>query len=518
MLKNKLQIILTVVLVFLILYPLSMEADDGGIKNRRENKTEKLEIQAITGTWINLPYKDVRNKYTNPQNFDNTSPQLWEAKVRELSAIGIEYLIFMEVANDEKAYYPSRLMPWHFDNHQKSPVEAILDEAAKQNMKVFMSTGWAKNHDDNMLDPAIKARQVQIMEEIASLYKNHKAFYGWYLPAEDCLCPIFTETAVQSVNTLTQKANALTPGKKTMISPYGIGLSDFEHPDFEKQLAKLKVDIIAYQDEVGCVRDKFTLPRLKQNWQKMRDIHNRLNIELWANCETFTWEEGANDRNSALLPSAYPRLLSQQAAASAASVDRIISFMFTGILEDPKSEFQLGQPTWSNVMYNDYTSWLKGDMFWKLMDAGFLNQLTNSATPAMISDPKLKTLLDNKTAEEDTGDKNWVKFMNGHHEILIDMQKNTSIEHVFIRSLNFNQDKIQAPHKVYIYTSEDGAIYQLSAIKDVAIFPNNKHDAWIDGVFFENINKNVRYIKIAFDVFDNVFIDEIFINPLIRNF
>ena len=46
-------------------------------------------------------------------------------------------------------------------------------------------------------------------------------------------------------------------------------------------MAKLKVDIIAYQDEVGCVRDKFTLPRLKKNWQRMRDIHNRLNIEMW---------------------------------------------------------------------------------------------------------------------------------------------------------------------------------------------------------------------------------------------
>ena len=39
-------------------------------------------VKPITGTWINLAYKDVRNKYTNPQNFDNTDPKLWEAKVR----------------------------------------------------------------------------------------------------------------------------------------------------------------------------------------------------------------------------------------------------------------------------------------------------------------------------------------------------------------------------------------------------------------------------------------------------
>mgnify|MGYP002956827625 FL=1 len=253
----------------------------GSDESRKEKMVQSVSVvQPITGTWINLAYKDVRNKYTNPQHFDNMDPKLWTAKVRELANMGIEYLVFMEVANEGKAYYPSKLMPWLYNDKLQSPVDAILDEAAKHGMKVFMSTGWAKDQDDNLLDPVIKERQLQIMEELASLYKNHKAFYGWYLPVEDCLCPIFAEHAVQSVNALTEKAHSLTPGKKTLISPYGIGLSEFDHPDFEKQMAKLKVDIIAYQDEVGCVRDKFTLPRLKKNWQRMRDIHNRLNIEM----------------------------------------------------------------------------------------------------------------------------------------------------------------------------------------------------------------------------------------------
>lgn len=91
----------------------------------------------------------------------------------------------------------------------------------------------------------------------------------------------------------------------------------------------------------------------------MRDIHNRLNIEMWANCETFTWEEGTNDRQSALIPAAYSRLLSQQVAASVGGVDRIISFMFGGIIEDPKSAYRLGQPVWSNNLYQNYMAWKK---------------------------------------------------------------------------------------------------------------------------------------------------------------
>ena len=480
-----------------------------------QGKDNNSVVKPITGTWINLAYKDVRNKYTNPQNFDNTDPKLWESKVRELSEMGIEYLVFMEVANEGKSYYPSKMMSWLYDKNKKSPVEAILDEAAKYGMKVFMSTGWAKDQDDNLLDPAIKQRQLQIMEELAALYKNHKAFYGWYLPVEDCLCPIFAEHAVQSVNTLTEKAKALTPGKKTLISPYGIGLSDFENPDYEKQMAKLKVDIIAYQDEVGCVRDKFTLPRLKKNWQKMRDIHNRLNIEMWANCETFTWEEGTNDRQSALIPAAYSRLLSQQVAASVGGVDRIISFMFGGIIEDPKSAYRLGQPVWSNNLYQNYMAWKKGDNYWKLFEASLLGQLSNVADPEMVNN-QYSLLVDGSLAEESGDDHRWMKFEKGHYEVVIDLKKNTLVRNIMLRTLNYAKENINAPLKMYVYASDNGESFDLLAIKDAPFFPNNKHDAWIDGILFDDLQKKTRYVKVAFEVLEHVYMDEIFINPTIN--
>ena len=251
--KKKFQMIGFALSVLLVTLPVATVGADNAAsgKQKKEKTTESaLGVKPVTGSWINLAYKDVRNKYTNPQSFDNMDPKLWEAKVRELSAMGIEYLVLMEVANEGKSYYPSQIMPWWYNKDKKSPVDAILDEAAKHNMKIFMSSGWAKDQDDNLLDPAIKERQLRIMEELASLYKNHKAFYGWYLPVEDCLCPIFAEHAVQSVNTLSEKAKKLAPGKKTLISPYGIGLSEFDNPEYEKQMQKLKVDIIAYQDEV----------------------------------------------------------------------------------------------------------------------------------------------------------------------------------------------------------------------------------------------------------------------------
>ena len=468
----------------------------------------------ITGSWINLPYKDVRNKYTNPLGFDNTDPALWRTKVKELADMGVEYLVIMEVANDGKSYYPSKLMEPHYDPALESPVEAILDEAARHGQKVFLSTGWAKNHDDDMRDPAVKARQLEIMEELAGIYKNAKAFYGWYLPVEDCLCPVLPDHAVKAVNELVDRSHALTPGKKTLISPYGIGLSDFDDPRYADQLAKLKIDIIAYQDEVGCVREEFTLPRLKRNWERMRQIHDNLNIEMWANCETFTWENNPNDRESALIPAAYPRLLAQQVAATDGGVDRIISFMFDGIIENPDSPYQLGQPQHSGKLYEDYMSWRNGDRYWSLMEAAIANRLVNNmpAEAAAVA-PKLA---DGVVAEENAADPAWQKFSKGYNELIFDFGSPTEIKDVLVRALNYHNGGFEPLMKTYVYFSDDGKTYRLASIRNTPYCPNNRLDAWVDGIYFGKLNTKARYMKVAFSGTTDMCLDEIFVNPVIK--
>lgn len=343
-------------------------------------KPQEGSVKPITGTWVNLAWKDVRNQYTNPQNLDMTNPALWRAKVAEWNEMGLEYLILMEVSNEGTDYY----------GKEDSPVSVILEEAGQRDMKVFLSTGWAWDQDDDIRKPEIQARQQQIMEELTALYKDSKAFYGWYLPVEDCITPVFPESAVEAVNRLVAKAQELTPGKKTLISPYGMVYADFDNPAFAKNIRSLKVDIIAYQDEVGCVREPFPLPRLKENWKKLAQVHEGTSIEMWANCETFTWEGNTNDRESALIPAAYPRLLAQQIAASEGGVQRIVSFMFQGLIEDPKSEFPLGQPAQAKELYKNYMAWKSGHPYWKLVElaiAGKLDAFRPDSTKWSVFEP-----------------------------------------------------------------------------------------------------------------------------------
>lgn len=469
----------------------------------------------ISGTWINLPYKDGRNKFTNPEGFDNTDPDLWKTKVRELADMGIEYLVIMEVANEGMSYYPSKLMEPLYDSALQSPVAAILEEASRHGQKVFLSTGWAKNQLDDMRDPAVKQRQLDIMEELAGLYKDEMAFYGWYLPVEDCMCPLLPEHAVGAVNALVDRSRALTPGKKTMISPYGMYQSDFDDERFAERIERLKIDIIAYQDEVGCVRETFPLPRVKQNWKRLREIHDRTGIEMWANCETFTWEdEKTNCWVSALVPAAYPRLLSQQIAATAGGVERIISFMFGGIIENPDSPYHLGQAQHSAQLYRDYTSWLAGDRYWKLMEAAIAGRLRNNIPSATTDAPP--ALTDGLLAEECASDSAWQAFPAGYNEVVYDFGKSVCIDDVLVRNLNYHKGGIEPLMKTYLYYSSDGKTYRLASIRNTLHCPNNLHDAWVDGVYFDNLGVNARYLKVAFSGVSDVFIDEIFINPSVE--
>lgn len=491
-----------------------------------------VSAKPITGSFINLAYQDVRNKYTNLRYDANTDPALWECKVEELHQMGVEYLVFMAVANEGKAFYPSALMPRCYPQERKSPVDAIMDAAANRGMKVFMSTGWAKDQDDNLRDPKIKARQIEMMTELAGLYGSHPALYGWYLPVEDCLGPVLSDYAVEAVNALTDRAKELTPGKKVLVSPYGIFNSDFDHPSYAKQIGRLKVDIIAYQDEVGCVREEYPLVRLRENWKKLREIHDGLDIELWANCETFAWEKGTNSRSSALVPAAYSRLLAQQVAATeCGKAEEIVSFMVCGIYEKPCSPYQLGQPVWSNVAYNDYMSWLGGDRYWKLMEAGYRGDLKNGldelelqSLPAVSDDSR--KLTDSAYAQESADDAAWVKYPAGLTEIVLPVPA-SGLDEVMVRMLNYAHRGVRLPDQIALSVCDDIEVtvagWKTLDVASPSLFPNVNHDSYIDAVYFDlegNLKSSAeslsgaKYIKLSFYSDTPVYIDEVLINPV----
>lgn len=477
------------------------------------------QIKPVNGTWINLSYQDGRNKYMNPAHVEYKSAQFWEKKITELSEFGIEYIVIMAVANEQKSFYPSDFMEPDYRMGEKSPVEAILETAEKHDMKVFMSSGWAINQDDDLSIPVIKETQEKIMVETATKFKHRKSFFGWYLPVEDAFEPYLSDHAVKAVNALSDKARDLTPGKKIMISPYGICYADIDSKKFEEQILKLKVDIIAYQDEIGCVREPMPMKRMKENFAKLGQIHKKTPIQFWANIESFTWEKEDNNRESALIPAAFPRYLSQMTGVSLAGAKEIISFSVFGIFDKPNSEIPIGQPCYSAKAYQDYMDWKMGKGRWKFLEATFQGEINHDGVHKKVTSREhirsINQLTDSELGHETVEDKEWVNFGKKQMDIVIDLGKETKVNTLAGRFLHYRKQSVALPSFVHFYLSKDNKEFIRINSIEMEATKNDRFDCWIDIAITENIDSYARYIKIEADNRDNnkIYCDEIFVNP-----
>jgi hypothetical protein len=480
-------------------------------------------IKRVHGTFINFTYQDERNKYMNPEGIDGTSPELWRLKIKELSEMGIEYIVLMYVANDTKSFYPSDFMQHAYPSGRESPVDAVMNAADEHDMKVFMSTGWAKDQDDNPGLPEIRAIQIKIMHETASLYSKRKSFYGWYLPCEDVVGPYLSQKAVDAVNLLTAEARNLTPKAKVLISPYGLRLAKFDDGVFAEQIAKLKVDIVAYQDEIGCVVEAMPLPHMKENFNHLREVHNKTKIELWSNNELFTWEKGLNIRPSALIPAPFPRFLSQLTGVSEAGVDEVVSFAVCGILDKPGSEIAIGQPYEAGKAYKDYMDWKEGKGRWPLLAASFSGNIKHAglSKSAALTNPPSSTyskgnLTDGKLGVEAITDNNWLGFDKKDMIGVIDMGSKKSVNHIAVRFLSYKLKNIFLPTNVEFSVSDDGKNFRTLKTVSMDQYLNDRYDCWIDIADADNLKENARFIRVyAINGTGQwIFADEILVDPV----
>ncbi len=478
-------------------------------------------VKPLKGSWINLPYQDVRNKYMNPAHVDYMRPEFWKTKMAEYAQMGLSYIVIMAVANDQKSFYPSQFMSPAYPEGQQSPVEAIMEAADKHNMHVFMSCGWAIDQDDNIRDPKIKMLQQQIMQETATLFGKYKSFYGWYLPVEDSMEPILPEQAIEAANAMAITARSLTPNKKIMISPYGICHADIDNPKFAEQIKKLKVDIIAYQDEIGCVREPMPIPRMKANFKKLGQIHKETGIQFWSNVESFTWEREDNSRESALIPAAFPRYLSQIVGASMAGAEQVISFSVYGIIDDVKSSMPIGQPIESAQSFVDFTEWQQGKGRWPLLERTFKGDVQHEGVGARVTYETKPSqtynsgsLTDSRLGQEDYRQSQWVGFENGKMSLVLDLKKQVSLRSLAARFLQYRPSNIALPNTVDFYVSTNGKTFEKVKTVVMHASKNDRHDCWIDIALADSFDMEARYIKVVAnqDVAANILCDEILVN------
>lgn len=309
----------------------------------------------IDGTFFEFLHHNIpEGKYWNPA-LEKFTAENWRQKAREISSVGMEYIVVMATALYDKCYFKSSVFPFA-DIPCADPIEELLCEADNCGVKVFLGNGfygdWRKANE-NITSKAVIDRSFRAMEELTALYGHHKNFYGWYFPDETCIILRYSKDFMKYVNLCSARCHELTPDKKTLIAPYGTNLV-WANNKFIRQLTELDVDFIAYQDEVGVKKTK--VDRTKRLFEKLRIAHDKAGrSELWADIELFDFEGMVY--KSALIPAPFERI-KKQIENVAPYVDKILGYQYLGLMNSKNSQAFAGHPN-STVLFEDYKKYLK---------------------------------------------------------------------------------------------------------------------------------------------------------------
>ena len=307
----------------------------------------------ITGSWFEfLHHNTAEGKYWNETITAFTEEQ-WRLKLREMKEAGLKYVVLMATALYDKAYFKTDIFPeWKIGC--ANPIEVLLDEADKLDLKVFIGTGfygdWTKPIE-NMTDKKILARMLQAINELAALYGHHKSFYGWYYPDETWIGGHMSKEFVNYVNLSSAEVHKMGAHFKTLIGPYGTRDVIADDP-YVRDLEGLDIDFVAYQDEIGV--QKTRVEESAGFYEALKRVHDKAGrSKLWADVEAFRFE--GEVYHSALLPAPFERLQKQLEAVSP-YVEEILIYEYPGLFSKPGSSAFAGHPS-AAKLYADYMNY-----------------------------------------------------------------------------------------------------------------------------------------------------------------
>ena len=333
-------------------------------------KNNECVIKPIRGSWFSIYWYDRRHYYWNDACLRYTDEQ-WDLLIREMAELGLEYLVMCNVASHGYSVYDSRVLP-KLEMASDDPLEAVMAACDKYDVKIFLNNDYYKDEFyfkiNEMFEPELMRGRYQMLQEVAEKYSHHKSFYGWYWAWESQLEPYFPDHFMKYVNDTTKEARLLTPNAKFLTAPYGTRHATND-ATFVRQLEKLDVDIVAYQDTVGCYA--MGIEQSARSFEILRKVHDQVpQRALWADVETFTWEGKDNVAETPLIPAEFSRLEAQLAAVSP-YVDNILVFIFEGLFSKPDSPTYTGYDK-AGQYYTEYVNWLKKNHPGVIRDFGSL--------------------------------------------------------------------------------------------------------------------------------------------------
>src|SRR5690606_9851118 len=152
--------------------------------------------QQIDGAWAGIyHWSETEGKHWNADIKQMTDDQ-WREMVRAMHKLKMDIIVIQEVFRNEEyvgkhgttvdnyagqAFYPSTLYVERVPLAANDPVEAILSEASKLNMHVFVGVGMFAWFD--FTQESLQWHK-NVAKELWDKYGHHRSFYGFYVSEE----------------------------------------------------------------------------------------------------------------------------------------------------------------------------------------------------------------------------------------------------------------------------------------------------------------------------------------------
>lgn len=325
----------------------------------------------IDGAWAGIyHWSETEGKNWN-EDIKKMSNSQWSELVRSMNKLEMNTIVVQEVFRNEeyvgkhnlnldnyqgKAFYPSKIYVERMPISAEDPLEAILSEADKHGMNVFMGVGMYAWFD--FTEGSLEWHK-KIAKELWDKYGHHPSFYGFYVSEESGGSLDNWESTVEGQLKRKQEivrffqefklyCNDLAPDKPIMLATNSMGVPTGEdtYPSLLQNLDILCPFGFARMPE-GDLTGKEAADRLQA-------LCDRYGSHLWFDLEVFLFNPDQ---------SLYPRPMDEiiKDLTLFDNFEKILCYQYPGVFSDPEASIQVGEDRTKElfVKYQEYLKTLK---------------------------------------------------------------------------------------------------------------------------------------------------------------
>lgn len=331
--------------------------------------SEVRSTRTIDGAWVGLyHWSEIEGKHWNKDIKEITDDQ-WREVLQSMHKIGMDIVVIQETFSNGtsyvgkhdmsletypgKAYYSSKLYNKRMPIKAEDPLEAILSEADKLGMHVFIGVGLFAWFDFSTISLEWHKK---IAKELWDIYGHHESFYGFYVSEEihgsldsgesiEELRNQRKDEVVAFFEEFSAYCKSLAPSKPIMLASncYSVPSARKTYPALLKN-----IDILC---PFGFGRMPEGDLTAKQAADLLQDLCDKSGAHLWFDLEAFLFYD-----DMSLYPRDTEGIINDLYLLD--NFEKVLCYQYPGVFNDPDASFRIGEGK-TIKLFQEYQEYLK---------------------------------------------------------------------------------------------------------------------------------------------------------------